>query len=400
MSNLMEEFPALPVIKKSESTVQRSPSTFSSVSTTSIGASEDLRVEIPNGKYRIMNSIFIRPSLYCECRNCLATYPTADNFEGCEYATFLAETQVVCRVTASKVVRHRNEKFSVAYIRSDATMVNTDSKDLQPREVRGWVKSKHLDRIHTASRSAAPVFNLRQNEVDRSRSPSVLGESRFQFGDLVLVNIAAKGEKWVRGEVRQEKPLMILVEGTSTPQRFHARSIKDHETRPFVAVRDLNVRRNKFRGDWSCTTLKAGTTVRVAYMDGQEGRIIAPVQGWISMRDTHSLYVIEPSWTDTQERDASIIVSNLPGGITQEVLRRQLFLRGYFQAKTITFQRKGDQFRAVVTLNSRTSVSKLVEQGSVEIQHGWRCKVEWNKFYLKNVAKRTLHKLNKRETRI
>lgn len=391
MSNtIMEEFPTLPVrntlpVKKTE-TRNRSTSAFSSVSTTSIGAFDEVTTEIPTGQYCTMDSVTLRQNLSCFCRSCQNKYPKEGEFEKCTRATFVPHGGIVCEVTDSKVVRHGKQKYSVAYIRSEATMT---MNNVAGRRIRGWVKSKYLNRIFSASQSTTRALSTRMVEVDRSRSPSIMTEARvFRFRDLVLVRTDAMTEDWVRGEVRQEEPLLILAEGTSTPQRFHATNIKTCKTRQFVTVKNLAIRRNKFKDSWGALyTLKAGATVSVAYMEGFEGRITAPVQGWISMRDAHSLNVVEPDWTYSHQ-NPTIIVKNLGGDITEHQLKNQLLMRGNVDPMTITFQRKGDKFRALVSLRSRRHIcANLVGRKGFTMDNGQRVEISWNMCYLKNLAK-------------
>lgn len=402
MSDMMEEFPSLPTTKqKFEIRKDGYSMARSSASTTSIGATEsELRYKLTPGDYMIMDSFNLRPKLYCTCRNCQTRYPTASNFGECENAISLSHSEFKCRVTDSKIINHPTEKFSVSYIRSAATMCDDKSGEDLGR-LRGWVKSKYLRPVISASKSVAPAFRFHR-EVDRSRSPSVFFESHFRFGDLVLVNTGR--DNWVRGEVRQENPMLILVEGTTTPQPFHISSVKDHPTRQFVAAKELSVRRNKFRGDWGVQTVKVGTTISVAYMDGSEGRITAPFQGWVTMRDSlHSdLNVVDAEWTcTTKDLSPTMIVTNLPDSITENSLRRHLLMKCYLKVKTIVFQRRGDQFRAVVTFaESFKAVSRAVEKGSSEFQYGWNITLKWDMAHLKNRARTIVNRRLNKQTKI
>jgi len=359
-----------------------------------------------------MNAFDLRPALHCLCRNCERKYPTAANFGDCERAFYFDNSSFFrCTVTDSRIIRHRTGNYAVSYIETDEHMTNPETgrkyRDQNGRlmYVQGWVKSKHLMKEFCTSQSVEPV---RQNEreVDRSRSPSVFTETPFQFGDLVLVN--PDGNKWVRGEVRRTNPLLILVEGDKLPLPFHISQIKDHPTRKFVAAKNLTVRRNKFRGDanWGgVETIKAGTTLKVAYMDGYEGRIVAPFQGWVTMRDSahSSLNVVEADWryTTTGKLQPTIFVTNLPGTLTGDSLRYHLIEKCYVTPKTITFQKRGDQVRAVVTFADRFgAISSLVQKGTSEVTCGWKVSFKWDMTYLKNQALYKVHNPPKKQTRV
>jgi len=296
----------------------------------------------------------------------------------------------------------------VSYIRSDVVMYDElgypfrHEKTGRKMTVQGWVKSKYLKQEFHASKSVEQDFRF-QSEVDRSRSPSVFLDSYFRFGDLVLVKDGQNN--WVRGEVRQERPLLILVEGKSMPEPVHVSNLKDHPTRQFVTTKKLSVRRNKFRGNWSTETVEAGTTIEVAYMDGFEGRMVAPFQGWVTMRDTHysALNVVESDWTLTaQDLAPTVIVTNLPDSITEASLRTHLFLKCFINAKDITFQRKGDKYRAVVTFSEKfRAVSMAVKKQTSEFRYGWNLTMKWDLKYLKNLAKTIVDKgFEKKQTRV
>jgi len=423
--SIMEDFPALPITEKKfeTSTFHFGSEARSSASTTSIGACGELKTALPSGEYLLFDTVdYIRPSLQCKCDYCyehcmkerkdeegnisLTFYPTAENFGYCLRANIprFEGNFKKCQVTNSKVIYHKDEEsFSVSYIEY---RVKVNSSNTRERRIRGWVKSKFLrENTFSSSRSVEPT-HLSYNYVDRSRSPSVFYEPHFRFGDLVMVDTAEK--KNVRGEVRQENPLMILVEGDSLPQPFHISMVKDHPTRDFITLKDLDVRRNKHRSDrgWGHETIEAGTTVKIAYMDGFEGRITqisymdefknritAPMQGWISMRDSaHSaLNVLESDWvstTETKDLKPRIIVNNLPRSITEKRLRDCLNWHCSKRPTTIEFQRKGNQFRAVVTfLGGFKHGSRLVQRGTLELHAGWNLGLQWEMGYLKHHAK-------------
>jgi len=410
MSNTMEEFPALPVTEKKFEIRKNSFSTArSSASTTSIGATEaELDYKLTPGEYLINDSFKLRRGLFCICRHCNTQYPTAETFGQCENAYAVGHTKFRCHVTDSKVIRNGTDQFSVSYIKSNVYMRDEmgyaywHEKTGRKLFIKGWVKSKYLRKVISASKSFEPEFRF-HSEVDRSRSPSVFLESHYRFGDVVLVNVDGRNN-WVRGEVRQERPLLILVEGKKMPEPFHISNIKDHPTRDFVTTKDLFVRRNKFRGDWSPETVKAGTTIKVAYMDGYEGRVVAPYQGWVTMRDTYysALNVVESDWTLTTEQLApTMIVTNLPDSITENSLRAHLFLKCFVNAKNITFQRKGEEFRAMVTFSENfEAVSKAIQKKTSEFRYGWNLSLRWDMLYLKNLAKTIVDQGFEKETKI
>lgn len=395
----MEEFPSLPLAKpmpkiKETRKSKLSASVCSSVSTTSIGAFENVCSKIPVGPYCTLRCVTIRRHLKCYCEYCGAKVPKQHEWDSkCNKAIYTQdntqfdESVVNCEVTDSKVVRRGKQRYSVAYIRYDISYETSEGNTVS-RTRRGWVLSKYLARSWTTSQSVdkAPAIQM-ISEVDRSRSPSVMSfaEPTFRFGDLVLVRTDAATKKWMKGEVRQEKPLLILVEGSSKPQSFHAQNIKTPVTRQFVLVQDLTVRSQKILDSWDTCTLEVGTTVEVAYMDGFEGRIVAPVQGWISMRQAHSLNVIEPDWTYSKQ-EPSIIVKNLPGDITLNSLKTILQWQGFIVPKNIEFQSRGGEFRAVVSVRLARSAAPLVDQKHLVLENGTRVTICWDLRYLKNVA--------------
>jgi len=411
MSNTIEDFPALPITEnKFEITRNSKSRARSSVSTTSIGATEaELTYVLAQGKYLIMDAFQLRPYLNCSCKTCQGRYPTAADFGKCLDVINFNHSVFRCTVSHSRIVRHRTaENYSVSYITTDLDMIDSRTGQIMTNrngytmKVQGWVKSKFLRPEVFTSQSVESV-RRNEREVDRSRSPSVFNETPFQFGDLVLVN--PDGNKWVRGEVRRTSPLLILVEGDKIPLPFHISQLRNHQSRQFVAVKDLSVRRNKHRGDWSNQTIKAGTTLKVAYMDGYEGRIVAPFQGWITMRDSahSSLNVVEADWryTTTGKLQPTIFVTNLPNTLTELSLRNHLREKCYVTPRTIAFQRKGDKVRAVVTFGDRFgAISSLVQKGTSEVTCGWNVSFKWDMAYLKNQALYKVQHPTKKQTRV
>lgn len=308
----------------------------------------------------------------------------------CEKSLTLSKG-IKVEVTDSKILYVNGEKYSVAFVEGHYSLAYGQ------RRVRGWVLTQYLNRRFSTSQS---LLRAPQREVyvDRSRSPSMAPEPMFEFGDLVEVRADASA-KWVRGEVKKENPLLILVEGASRPQQFRISNVRQCQTRQFVTTEDLMVRKQKHIDNWGTTTLKAGTAVSVVYMDGYEGRIVAPVQGWISMRTRHSVKVVEPNFTFSSQKP-TIIVKNLPGDITISELKRNLTFRGFVVPETIEMQSKGDEFRALVTLSSkRKPAESLVEKKILsigEMGQGKQATVCWDMRYLKNRAAWKLHRMTKK----
>lgn len=380
----MEEFPTLPNLPKN-TRKKRSPSACSSVSTASIGALATVKTKIQNGSYYTLERVAVRPSLKCQCECCGAKVPEENQWNlKCNKAIYVANTEIECEVTASKVIRHGHRTYSVAFIETDYYK--------NDRKVRGWVLSKTLERYYKPSQSQTLRAPTPTVEVVRSRSPSVstfIAESPFQFGDLVLVRTDAATDEWVRGEVRQEKPLLILVEGTSKPQRFHAQNIKTHSTREFVTTVKTSVRSQKFKNSAAFQTLNARTTISVAYIEGYEARITAPVNGWISCRTANFLNMIEPNWTYSPQ-SPTIIISNISADTTEAKLKRALKAIA-LKPTSITFQSRGDEFRAVVSLrNKRARVAFVVGRKLQIVNHF--ADVNWDVRFLKNLAAFQLQK--------
>lgn len=391
----MEEFPALPIITKKQTGMKRSCSPCSSVSTTSVGAVNEEVRKIQNGDYFLTENATIRPFFKCRCGRCENSIPLAGDWENSCYKAFMVKRGVPVQVTDSKVLRvhkyvkeekkHYRSKYSVAYIEYVSTVWDIPAQQYVEKTRCGWVLTSVLQRRFSTSQSLlrAPA---RQVYVDRSRSPSMAPESMFEFGELVEVRTDTSG-KWFRGEVKQENPLLILVEGASRAERFHSTAVRRCATRQFVATEDIAVRTQKEIDGWSFDTLKKGTDISVVYMDGYEGRITSPVQGWISMRTRHTLNVVEKGFTAVPQ-NPTIIVKNLPGDITISGLKRDLTFRGFVVPKTIEMQSRGDEFRALVTLSSgRKTATDLVDKKVVSIgEEGKQATVCWDMRYLKNLA--------------
>merc|ERR1712060_378654 len=288
-----------------------------------------------------------------------------------------------CNVTKTKLLRVGKERYNISWVETDVWASKKRNK-----RIRGWVLSKCLNKRFDASPSQPPRRPSKCVEVDRTRSRSAsvqTQDSPYKFGDLVLVRYHGDSETWVKGEVRKESPLLILAEGASRPLAFHFSNIKSCPTREFITAQNVIVRTQKHVDEWGIQTLKPGTNVSVAYMEGFEGRITSPVNGWISMREAHSLNVVEADWT-YEEQNPTIIVQNLPGDITEAKLRDTLLFKGYVEAFTVAFQRRGDEFRARVSLrNSRKAVSQLVEKKQISCDDQ-RLEISWDMRYLRNLA--------------
>jgi hypothetical protein len=383
----MEEFPALSIYTKKQTGVKRSCSPSSSVSTTSIGAVDEEVRRIQCGDYLLTKTATIRPYFKCRCSHCLDSIPLKEGWENVCKKSFTASRGASVQVIDSKVLKvsyyvdeedkYYWTKYAVAKIRSDTN-----------KRVRGWVLTSVLERRFSKSQSLlrAPA---KQVYVDRSRSPSMAPESSFEFGELVEVRADTSG-KWFRGEVKQENPLMILVEGASRAQRFHPTAVRSCvAARQFVATEDLAVRKQKQIDNWSTQILEKGTTIGVVYMDGYEGRIVSPVQGWISMRTRHSVNVVETGFTPAPQKP-TIIVKNLPGDITISELKRNLHHGGMVVPETVEMQSRGDEFRALVTLAcNRKTAAALVDKKFISVgneSEGRQATVCWDMRYLKNRA--------------
>jgi hypothetical protein len=396
MSEIDEEFPTLPT-KKTEART-RSPSAVSSESSAYVGL-EECKTILAKGEYATFAVANVRRFVKCYCVDCVtdsgrAKVPRQEEWcKTCEKST-IAKRGTRCEVTNSMVIGRGKKKFSIAYVTYETSVKRRGRKVKQT--ISGWVLSKHLKRVFSTSKSVAQS-HVGSEEYYCSRSPSMMSsyalEPLFRFNDLVLVR--GNDDVWVRGEVRQEEPLLILVEGATEPQRFHLRDIKTPTTREFVTVKELAVRNEKFVSGWGVSTLRAGTTVRVAYMEGFEGRIVAPVQGWISMREAHCVNVVESGFTYSQQ-NPTVFVKNLPATITEQELKTILVFRGYVSPMSITFQRKGDAFRAVVVLRSSKCGAALVNQKHLELKSGEQIEISWDMGYLKNVAAWRLGRLQNR----
>lgn len=394
----VEDFPVLGektnATRKTEKTFRRASSALSSVSTTSIGACNKTSAEVTwklgCGSYYNRTEIYVRPFLSCWCQFCQENsrnparpdYLKEEDWERCQKKRYL-EPGYICEVTDSKVVRHKTlegvQKFSVAYVKME-------------NGVRGWVRSKNLKRrgkIRSESVLRNLAFEKRQVEVDRSRSPSVCSSSNsmlppplFQFGEVVLCRI--KSGEWVKGEVHCEHPLKIMTAGNNRPCRFSFKNVKKHPVRKFVVLENIDVRTVAANDSWgSKATLKRGTNIDVAYVKGFEGRITAPVCGWITMRNSHSLNVVEKDYAFTS-RLPTMLISNIPGSMTQRQLQIMLQQNAFVNPCSIEFQQKGDQYRAAVQFRTHAEGVELVKLGEVQLDGDRRLGFSWEMNYLRS----------------
>lgn len=401
----VEDFPVLgtktKATKKTKKTTRRSSSALSSVSTTSIGAFQSTRTEVTwkleNGLYFNTAEIWVRPFLSCRCNFCKdrsrnparPDYLKEEDWEYCEKVDYKCGCYAL-EVTKSKVVHHRtkngHEKFSVAYV---------EGKNGN-RIIRGWVRSKNLKRRQgvrneSTLKQRAIVAHRLASEVDRSRSPSVCSSATsmippplYQFGEVVLCRIQT-GE-WVKGEVRCEHPLEILTAGNNRSCRFRFNNVKKHPVRTFVALEDIEVRTVVAKDRWnSKCTLKRGTSIDVAYLEGFEGRITAPVCGWITMRNKHSLSVVDKDYVFA-EREPTLLINNVPGNLTERQLVVMIQQNAYVSPTSIQFQQNGNQFRAVVQFRTHAEGVGLVELGEVCLDGKHRLVLKWEMNYLRSRA--------------
>lgn len=391
-----EEFPALGANTKPtrKNTTRRSSSALSSVSTTSIGAfnqtSTKVTWKLNNGNYLNMAEIFVRPHLSCWCVYCQdkssnrirPDYLKECDWEGCEKARRF-EAGHTLRVTDSKVVRHRvkrrTQKFSVAFVEIE------DGEN----GFRGWVRSKNLKRRQIVKSEEAlwdMAMMKHAEEADRSRSPSVCSSSSlppplFKFRELVLCQ---KDGAWVRAVVHCEHPLKVMIAGSNELHRVRFCNVKKHPARKYVTLEDVEVRSVVAKDNWgSEATLKKGTVVQVAECKGFEGRITAPVCGWISMRTKHSLNVVEQGYAFTQ-RNPTMLIKNIPGSLTECQLKAMIQQNALVTPTSIQFQQNGDQFRAVVQFRHHEEGTGLVELGEVNLDGEHRLVFSWEMNYLRS----------------
>jgi len=285
------------------------------------------------------------------------------------------------RVVQSKVVHHKvghkHERFSIALIE----MQDPDN------HLRGWVLSKTLTkRGNVRSKSAQRRTAYETANRSRSRSVSVapsVQESVFQYGEHVLV----KNEEgvWLDAEVKNTKPLEVTFKGYSEVWPVHIDCVKKCPVKKFMLTQDVNVRSTEKVDNWRpIATLEKGTVVSISHMSGYEGRITAPVCGWVTMRSKHSVNMISKDWKFAEQKP-TIIVENLPVSITRAKLTRALAWECNCGAEVVEFQRKGNTMSALVQVDYPTGC-QLVDGKTLDIFSGWTVTFKWSMKYLQNRA--------------
>jgi len=395
---------------------KRSSSALSSQSSNSAGFScppvkRSVKTVISKGDYYTTERAVLRPYLLCRCRNCE------------DYGQWLRERQwtdscrkswpvvsgTAVRVLKSKVVHHKvevktsrgssfqpkkfvHERFSIALIELEDSndyfgISGTDYRGDDIYVTKGWVMSKTL-KVRGGIRSASRVSSNVQREagVDRSRSVSVATtvEPVFCFGEPVKVQNMA-GD-WVDAVVKCENPLKVRMEGDDTTEYpVHLDFVRKYPAKKFRLTHNTKVRSTEHVDKWDqIATLKKGTVVSITHMSGYEGRITAPVCGWITMRSKHSLNMINKDWNFAEQKP-TIIVQNLPGSITKRKLTKALAWKGNCAAKNVEFEWKGNELRAFVQVDYATGC-QLVDRKAVEIFSGWTVTFKWSFNYLQNRA--------------
>jgi len=314
------------------------------------------------------------------------------------------------RVIDSKVVHHKfgdkHERYSIALIRMADPFDNfgfeTDKWGKKKVEVyEGWVMSKTLKIRCGVSKSvvsdsgstylSTTTTIVQEPVVDRSRSVSVANSfqgSVFSYGEPVKVQTVA-GE-WVDAVVKCTNPLKVRMQGDDhkvypTCPDF----VRKYPSTKFVLTCDLKVRSNEFIDKWDpVATLKKGTVVSITHMSGYEGRIVAPVCGWVTMRSKHNLNMVQKTWK-FQPQEPTIYVYNLPPTTTEVKLTGALQTKAFCVPNSVEFQKKGDQFRAVIRVEYEAGC-QLVDQESMELSSGWNVTFKWSMDYLLNRAAKNL----------
>merc|ERR1712025_1179873 len=115
-----------------------------------------------------------------------------------------------------------------------------------------------------------------------------------------------------------------------------------------MGVEDIAVRTVAVKDNWGKRTiLKKGTEISVAYTQGFEGRITAPVCGWVTLRNKHSLSVVSKDYVYTEVKP-TMLITNVPGNMTEIQLLTLIQANGYVTPESIVFQENNGRFRAVV----------------------------------------------------
>jgi len=360
----------------------RSSSALSSQSSASAGSrssSKFVQREIIN--YETSERAVLRPYLKCYCEHCGCDWLREHEWTmDCRKACPVKKRTPV-RVVQSKVVHHKvghkHERFSIALIE----MQDPDN------HLRGWVLSKTLTKrgnVRSKSAQRRTAYDIANRSRSRSVSvaPSVQ-ESVFQYGEHVLV----KNEEgvWLDAEVKNTKPLEVTFKGYSEVWPVHIDCVKKCPVKKFMLTQDVNVRSTEKVDNWRpIATLEKGTVVSISHMSGYEGRITAPVCGWVTMRSKHSVNMISKDWKFAEQKP-TIIVENLPGSITRAKLTRALAWEGNCGAEVVEFQGKGNTMSALVQVDYPTGC-QLVDGKTLDIFSGWTVTFKWSMKYLQNRA--------------
>jgi len=369
----------------------RSSSALSSQSSASAGSrspSESVQKENPNEEYFTLDRAVLRPHLKCYCENCGCQWLREHEWTTrCEKARSVKRGTRV-RVVQSKVVHHKvghkHERFSIALIEFKVKTKRT------VKEVKGWVLSKTLTkrgdiRSESALRTAYDTANR-----SRSRSVSVapsVQESVFQYGEHVLVQ--NDEGVWLDAEIKNTKPLEVTFKGYSEVWPVHIEFVKKCPVKKFMLTQDVNVRSTETVDSWRpIATLKKGTVVSITQTSGYEGRITAPVCGWVTMRSKHSVNMISKDWKFAEQKP-TIIVENLPVSMTRAKLTRALAWQGNCGAEIVEFQRKENKLSALIQVDYPTGC-QLVDEKTLDIFSGWTVTFKWSLKYLQNRAAENL----------
>lgn len=362
-----------------------------------------MKTVIQNGDYYAVENAALRPFLRCFCETCGGQW-----LRECKWSTYCEKAFTVkkgttVKVIKSKVVHHQvgfeHERFSIALVQ-----ITDPENELEPSThmqrsykepkmpTSGWVMSKTL-RVRGAIRSESVLRNVAKRAVDRSRSRSVsvatsVASSVFQFGEAVLVQ--TESGEWKDAVVKCECPLSIQFEDSTETWPVHVDFIKKYPARKFVLTCDAKVRSIEHVDNWDqIATLKKGTVVSISHMSGYEGRITAPVAGWVTMRSKHCLNMVGKDWKFVEQKP-TIIVQNLPASFTEQKLTRALLTKGRCDALNVQFQRKGEQFRAVVEVGYGAGC-QLVDRKTLEVFCGWNVTFKWDMGFLQNRAAQNLY---------
>jgi len=400
-----DDFPSLGKKTVREQTKsKRSSSALSSQSSASFGSPSPsvVKTVIQNGDYFATEDATLRPFLKCFCNTCGGQWLRESRWTtNCEKAFVLKKGSTV-KVVKSKVVHHKvgfkHERFSIALVQiEDPEMDLEYSSECCVGNQRvpwsGWVMSKTL-KIRGAIRSQSAVRKAAQRGVvdhSRSRSVSVANSTQgygvFQFGEPVIVQL--ESGDWVEATVKSEDPLLVSLEGDSQTYPVHIEFIKKCPTTKFVLTCDAKVRSTEFVDNWDqIATLKKGTVVSITHMSGYEGRITAPVVGWVTMRSKHRLNMIEPTWK-YKEQKPTIVVKNLPSTITEKQLTRALRMKARCKVLNVKFLRLRGENRALVEVDFRGGC-QLVDTKAMELSYGWSITFKWHMDFLLNRAAQNL----------